>query len=504
MLSSAVDYNSRVAMTVLSHNRLFFVLCVLALAGCGPQPVAPAVPVSTRAVAQTPRPKPAAQASPPARPKPSPQPAPKGRGSEAPAPPIPVRTLEDLAEAAKKAEFNLPALEEGKIAAAGIRTLGGRHITLYTDLPPGAEIDEMPAVFDAAVPLWARQFNVPEATVADWRLVGSVIRDKERFVGAGLYPPSLLDFPHGYSQGSQLWLFEQPSAYYRRHLLLHEGTHCFMNRWLGGAGPPWYMEGLAELLATHRWAGGKLTLGIMPASREELPYWGRVKIVKDEFKEGRGMSLPQIMQYDAHAHLRQEPYGWCWAAAAFFDGHPLTQAAFRELKSKAADRSIDFSQDFANRLREQWPAITQDWTLFVQECDYGYDFARAAVVFKPAQPLPAGGATVTVDSARGWQASGYSVVADKQYAIATSGRFEVAKQPQPWPCEAGGVTIRYHAGRPLGMLLASVDLDEFVPLGMATTLSPTKSGPLYFKINEAAGGLADNQGALTVAIRQSP
>src|SRR5204863_8711935 len=196
------------------------------------------------------------------------------------------------------------------------------------------------------------------------------------------------------------------------------------DRWLAGCGPPWYSEGIAELLGTHRWEGGRLTLGIMPRTLEELPHWGRVKIVRDELAAGRGLLLPQIMQYDAHAHLRLEPYGWCWAAAAFLDGHPLTQAAFRDLKTHAAQRSIDFSQAFLEKVQPQWPAIARDWALFVQECDYGYDFARAAVVHKPAQPLPAGGVTLVVDAARGWQAAGVMVEAGKTYDVQASGRFE--------------------------------------------------------------------------------
>jgi hypothetical protein len=264
------------------------------------------------------------------------------------------------------------------------------------------------------------------------------------------------------------------------------------------------MEGIAELLATHRWTSGKLALGIMPATREELPYWGRVKIVKDELAAGRGLSLPQIMQYDSRAHLRQEPYGWCWAAAAFLDLHPLTQAKFRDLKSQSSDRTLDFSQKFVERLRPQWTAISEDWSQFVQECDYGYDFARAAVVHRPSVALPAAGATVTVDAARGWQSSGLVVEAGRRYEIAASGRFQVGNQPRPWPCEAGGVTIRYHAGRPLGQLLASVDLADAVTVGAGATLSPAASGTLYFKINEAAGGLADNSGGLSVSVRNSP
>ena len=407
-------------------------------------------------------------------------------------------------------DFRLPEIDEQRIATAGIRKIAGRYVTLFTDLPAG-EVDELPGVFDAAVPLWCAYFGIRPADVEGWKTVGFVMRDKERFEGTGLYLDSLPPFPNGYSLGSQLWIYDQPSAYYRRHLLLHEGTHLFMYRWLGGAGPPWYMEGLAELLGTHRWERGKLMLGVMPRSKEDVPYWGRVKIVRDEYAAGRGLTLTDVMNYDSQAHLRQEPYGWCWAAAAFLDGHPLTQRAFRELKSDVQLSRDELSRKLRQRLKDQWTVISEDWQLFVLDCDYGYDFARAAVVRKPAIDLPPSGAKVSVASDRGWQSTGFKLVAGKTYAITATGRFTVAGGDKPWPCEAGGVTIRYHDGRPLGMLLGAVydegaassetPLASPEPIGVGTQLTPTSSGTLYLSINEAAAGLTDNRGPVEVQIR---
>jgi hypothetical protein len=407
-------------------------------------------------------------------------------------------------------EFRLPEIDEQRVAAAGIRKIAGKHVTLYTDLPAG-EVDELPGVFDAAVPLWCKYFGVRAADVTDWKTVGFVMRDKERFVGTGLYLESLPPFPNGYSTDGRLWIYDQPSAYYRRHLLLHEGTHLFMYRWLGGAGPPWYMEGLAELLGTHRWEGGKLTLGVMPRVKEEVPYWGRVKIVRDEYTAGRGLSLTDIMNYDHSAHLKQEPYGWCWAATAFLDGHPLTQRAFRELQGDLDLGREEFSKRFRVRVKDHWPAISEEWQLFVLQCDYGYDFARSAVVRCPAVDLPPSGAKVTVASDRGWQSTGFKLESGKSYSISATGRYTLAGGDKPWPCEAGGVTIRYHNGRPLGMLLGAVKSDDepsIAPplaspeaIGLATRLKPEESGTLYLSINEASSGLADNRGTLTVEIR---
>src|SRR5262245_32408871 len=421
-------------------------------------------------------------------------------------------TFSDLVATARATEFDLPKLEEGKIAAAGIRRLEGQHLVLYTDLPAAKEVDELPQVFDAAVPLWCSYFAIEPSKLADWKLVASIMKDRDRFVGAGLYPQRLPDFQFGFNIGSQIWVYEQPSAYYRRHLLLHEGTHAFMLRWLRGAGPPWYMEGMAELLGTHQWAGGKLTLGIMPARKEDVPYWGRIKIIKDEVAAGRPLSLIDIMRYDAHAHLQVEAYAWCWAASSFLDQHPLTQSAFRALKTDTRDRTLEFSKRFYEQVKEHWPAIVEDWQIFVFECDYGYDIPRAAIQHKPIVELPPSGATIQLATDRGWQSTGYRLEAGKTYRISATGQFVLGKAPKPWPCDAGGVTIHYHQGKPLGMLLAALgDLDGDAPpitplvtpqpIGLTAEIEPTTSGTLYLKINEPASGFADNSGTLSVTIR---
>jgi hypothetical protein len=426
-----------------------------------------------------------------------------------PAPPLNT-SLADLAEQARQREFDLPAIDDERVAAAGIRKLSGKHLTIYTDLP-AAEAGNLPALFDAAIPRWCEYFGVDAAKLADWKIVGHVMQDKERFVQAGLYSDALPPFPNGYSKGSQFWIYDQPSEYYRRHLVLHEGTHCFMNRWLGGSGPPWYMEGIAELLGTHRGDAEKLALAVMPAASDEVPYWGRIKIIRDEQAAGRGMSLVEILRYDNHAHLRNGPYGWCWGAAAFLDSHPATREAFRGLKTKVKDRTIEFSLEFLRQLEPAWPAIKEDWQLFVLNADYGYDFARAAVQHLPeTRPLPADGATVKLATDRGWQSTGYILEAGRAYAIEATGRYDVASGPPAWPCEAGGITLRYERGLPLGMLLAAVrpevqngpvtPLAQPTPIGLSGTITPAETGVLYLSINERAAGLADNRGSLRVKV----
>ena len=210
----------------------------------------------------------------------------------------------------RPAEPSRPGIDDERLAAVGIRKIPGRHLTLYTDLPSDPQIDDLPASFDAAVPLWAAYFEIEAARTDDWHVAGSLMQNKERFQRAGLLPDDLPPFLHGFQQGYELWLYEQPSAYYRRHLLLHEGVHAFMKHFLGGAGPPWYMEGTAELLATHSWDEGRLTLPQFPRSRESTAHWGRIKIIQDDVKAGKGKSLEDVFRYDERAHLNVEPYAW--------------------------------------------------------------------------------------------------------------------------------------------------------------------------------------------------
>jgi hypothetical protein len=273
------------------------------------------------------------------------------------------------------------------------------------------------------------------------------------------------------------------------------------------------MEGMAELLATHRWQNNRLELAVMPQKKEDVPYWGRIKIIKDDVAADRGLSLVEVMKYDAKAHLKVEAYGWCWAAAWFLSHHPRTATEFAELKAVVRERALDFSKQFYEKLRPDWPAIAEDWQIFTGECDYGYDVVRAAVKRKAAVELPADGATVNVAADHGWQSTSFRLLAGKKYEIKASGRYTIQSKPQQWPCEAGGITLHYYRGQPLGILLAGVsEVDQTAPektpllspqpVGLSTELKPTATGTLFLKINEASGGLADNSGSLRIEISE--
>lgn len=421
------------------------------------------------------------------------------------------RILGDLLDDQEYVTEKMP-IDEERLAAHGIRKLSSRHLTLFTDLPSTPDVDELPEVFDLAVPQWCEYFEIPAEKVKDWRLVGFVMKDEQRFRQGGAFPDDLPSFEWGYQRGHEFWLYEQPTIYYRRHLLLHEGTHGFMNWHLGGTGPMWFTEGTAELLGTHNWKDGTLTLRYNPKDNTEAEHWGRVKIIKDLFKKNRALSIESIFFMRRQGQLTNDVYAWCWAICSFFDQHPRWQRAFRDMSKHCATNGDEFTWIFKRAIKDDLLEINEQWQLYVTNIEYGYDVARAAVDYQRGQPVPASGATAIVAADRGWQSSGFRIDEGRTYEITATGRYVIGADPKPWLCEAGGVTIRYNDGHPLGILVGAIrDDDEplidnatplahFEVIGLGRTIQCKRSGTLYIRINESAADLADNQGQLTVRI----
>jgi hypothetical protein len=410
------------------------------------------------------------------------------------------------ASAASRSQLSI---DEAKVAAAGIRKLPpSKRLILYTDLPSSPEVDALPGVFDQAFPQWCEYFHVSPTDHANWRMTGFLMKDRDRFTKAGLLPEHMPPFRHGFSEGHYLWLYDKPSDYYRRHLLLHEGTHGFMSNMLGAVGPPWYAEGTAEMMGTHRLHDGRLTLNYMPANREEVPEWGRVRLIKDAVAQRRAMRLQAVLDYSSTAHLEVDPYAWSWAIAVLLDRHPHYRDRFRELYKHVGDS--DFNERFHQAFAADWRELNDDWAVFVSGIEYGYDVERTVIDYAAGRALPSTGAVVSVAADHGWQNSGLRLEAGKTYQLVASGRYQVGTNPTPWWCEPGGVSIRYYQGRPLGLLLAAVRPDSpskgtaslLKPLvvGLGTTIAPEQSGTLFFKINHSAAELRGNSGGLKVRV----
>ncbi|TWT30247.1 hypothetical protein KOR34_48050 [Posidoniimonas corsicana] len=406
------------------------------------------------------------------------------------------------------------AIDALRLEPQGLRVLQGEHLTLITDLPSDPEVDALPRLFDAAVPLWAERFDVPAAKADAWRVQGCLIGDREKFRAAGLLPAGGESFPHGLSKGYELWVMEQDSPYYRRHLLLHEGTHSFMATQLGSCGPGWYMEGMAELLGAHRWdpKSGELAIGVIPPD-------GRVGQLQDAFREKQALPIAAVMKINNDRILPNRAYAWVGALAHLLDAHPRYQQRFRELTNHVLDP--EFNDRFRQAYADDWSDLSTEWRLMIATLQYGHGIAREAIDFQRGKPLAAG-VTATIAADRGWQSTGVLVEAGQQYEVQAAGRYTIAVEPdgRPVPCEAGGVTLDYHAGAPLGMLLAAIDPRDAAGqkvspaakggflrparLGLASRFRAPYSGTLYLRVNDSPAKLADNSGELRVKISGAP
>jgi hypothetical protein len=398
----------------------------------------------------------------------------------------------------------------------GFQRVSGKHVELITDMPLSDELRELPQVFDAAIPQWCKAFGLQEADVADWQVQAFIMLDRERFFEAGLLPQEIADFPYGFQLGDRLWVSEQPSHYYRRHLLLHEGTHWFMTRKYGRYGPPWLMEGLAEWFSTHRWDGQQLRTGVIPQSANEVAYWGRIKLIQQDLASGLAPSLETVLRYDNMAHRQVEAYAWSWAAIVFLKSDPLTNRVLEDLLAEPLQSTEATNRWLFQRLSNRWPELRQRWNAVLTELDYGTNPASGTLVLTPDRKLLRSAQQVVVRADGGWQASGIQVAAGSRLRIRAEGMF-VVKQGQksgeqkPWQSTPSGVSLEYHRGQPLGKLLMTVLAPlpqepqsaqplKVLPVGSGGVFVIHDSGELHFRVNESSGELLDNSGTITILL----
>jgi hypothetical protein len=389
--------------------------------------------------------------------------------------------------------------------------LSSQHLDLVTDLPLDESMRELPAVFDAAIPLWCKFFEADESECKDWRATVYIMLDRSRFKAAGLIPDRLPNFPHGYQWNDEMWVVEQPSQYYRRHLLLHEGTHWFMSRKFGSAGPPWLMEGTAEWLATHRWQNDQLQLGIIPHSKEEVPMWGRITLIQEQLAQGTAPSMESILRYDNRAHQSVDAYAWSWAAVIFLSQNPHTKKSFLGLLNDQLRSDATPTKKLLRDIQPRKAQIRAEWSGMMTGIEYGFRPEREMVQLDHRAKPIAAATTVKVAADKGWQATGLNVSSGQTIQVQATGRYIVGSSPKPWECEPEGVTLRYVQGQPLGKLLMAIAAPKpeepehtqtlpVTPIGAGGKFTIDTSGQLLLRINDYGAGLDDNSGEATVSI----
>ncbi len=210
---------------------------------------------------------------------------------------------------------------------------------------------------------------------------------------------------------------------------------------LGGCGPGWYMEGMAELFGTHTWDAqtGKLELGVMPASRAAAPYWGRIKLLKESYQP---LSLPAVLALDNAAPMNNEAYAWVWSSAHFLEHHPRYAKTFHTLPSQVT--RPEFNAQMQKLYGDDWPNLPREWELFTRRIDYGDDVACEAIDFGPTEELTKQGLEVKIDPRRGWHPTGVRVAKGDRLTVRGAGQFVIGREPTTNPGHAKPTASRWN------------------------------------------------------------
>ncbi len=393
-----------------------------------------------------------------------------------------------------------PTHDDERLRRLGIRKYESERLRLYTDLEPEVA-ERLPPLVDLAYEQWVEYFGElpPTREATPFQVTGYLMKDERRFREAGLVPRDLPRFLNGRHRGYEFWMYDQTEDYYRRHLVLHEATHCFTTC-VGSRLPVWYLEGVAELFATHslvRNDEGEWTLQtrVMPDDKKDFGGLGRITLVEEAVAAGRAKTLRDVAGMPVDDYLKPEAYAWAWAATRFFDGHPVYGERLRKAGQRAVTAGESFDDAFDELLGEDAEDWRFEWQLFARDLRHGYDEQRAAAALEPPS---------RIDANRGWQSSGSRVQRGQAYTLKAEGRFTLADEPVPWTSEANGVSIRYVGGRPIGQLLGCIrtvdGVSDVFPLGTETTFVAPADGTLFVRLNDSLAELADNRDGVAVAI----
>lgn len=439
------------------------------------------------------------------------KPAPK---PEKPAEPQPVFRPSDT-----RPKHNVQELERH-----GIRTYESKRLRLYTDIDPKIA-ETLPKFVDAVYDAWVAYLGPlpPNRERTEFQVTGYIMKDRELFAQLKLLPADLPKFLSGRHRGAEFWINEQEFDYYRRHLMLHEATHCYMTAIPDVQAPAWYMEGMAELFGTHRVnADGSIQFRVMPDAEENFGGLGRIGLVRTDIAAGRLLALNDIDRLQPDQFLENSNYGWAWALCMFLDQHPRYRDRFHELSRHTTGKQ--FEAKLGELFRDDLADMSTEWLLFATSLQAGYDVERAAVQFREGVPIARPGAPVSISVAtdRGWQSSGVLIEKGKTYDLTASGEFTLSDKPVPWKSSPDGISIFYSEGRPIGRLVASIrasvasdeapvdaaekrseSMLELIPVGRHARFAAPITGTIYFHVNDFWRSLADNKGSVDIEIREN-
>ncbi len=262
--------------------------------------------------------------------------------AESEKPNLPVAELAATAPPAKaeapqrvvRPTLQVPKYDENRLQELGIQRYESKHLVLYTDIDPELA-RPLPGLMDQAYAAWEEYFGPlpPDSAGTELQMVGHIMSDRALFHEAGILTDDIRIHLEGVFRKQVFWMNDQPIDYIRRHLMVHEGTHCYMvafpnqtNRFV------WYMEGMADLFRTHATdAAGNTRFRVFPSDRDNFPGLGHTPLIEKEVHKKGPRRIEDVSGLLANDFLNYDAYSWSWAlCSAFLDGHPKYRDRFQE------------------------------------------------------------------------------------------------------------------------------------------------------------------------------
>ena len=414
-----------------------------------------------------------------------------------------------------------PRLDPQTLQAAGLRVLQARHLVLVTDAAE-ADVQGLPELADGLFNALQQQLPPlrPAQNNSDFQVTGFLMDAPERFTAAGLLPDGDFVIRHGRHLGYSFWMRNQPSAYYRRHLLLHEFIHCWMMCEAGmrDIPPLWFTEGLAEYFATH--TTNPQQFGILPRQLDGFEGWGRIALLHEHAfgklgypaetitPEPSGLTLQHVLYPTDNSFTSDLRYAQAWALVWLLRNHPELKGPFAAVNRTRNGRDFQAAfKNIDNKTRERLAVV---WLLMLDSLEEGFDEQRSFPQLHPSWKSLSSSSpetTLQITADRSWQPSGIHTTSELALELTATGRCTVHDQPRPWISEPQGITISYHRQRPLGELTAIIiPRDPTEParrtsVGRNTTLMLPANTELWLQINDTETARAENTGHYEVRIK---
>lgn len=418
------------------------------------------------------------------------------------------------------------APDDALLAQHGLRKIESQRLVLVTD-SPDRELDQLPVLanqlFDA---LQAWFGKLPEAADgSDFQVLGHIMVDRTKFRNAGLLPDESFSIRHGRHLRYAFWTGYPDTAYYRRHLALHEFVHCFMmcEHQDLDVPPPWYIEGMAELFGTHSLATGdgdpKAIFDVMPSAPTGFEGWGRIRAFRERFLDSDHKLLPtvDIPTWDEVVPDRvavfESPlqYSASWAVCWFLKHHPDVPSLMPTL---AKERTYaGFIPTWERQINDFGSRLPIDWLLFSEQLDFGFDAENAFPVHRRVEADSSdtlGSEPMPLYANLGWQDSGVRLQQTERLQITCEGLCVVNETSEPWESTPDGISIEYYRGNKLGQVVAVVvspggkQITDRIPIGRAGTVTANFAGRVWLQVNDSCASRANNSGEYKVRMERLP